>query len=71
MGKRSNAKRIHKDKYYTFDDRALPPLLKHLEAGVKYLEPCAGAHDLVDQIDGKIQLNSEEGTKFIINFNRL
>lgn len=50
MGKRSNFPRIPKDKYLTFDPRATPPLVKHLRRGFRYKEPCAGAGDLIRQL---------------------
>lgn len=52
MGKRSDFPRIPKDKYLTFDRRAAPPLLAHLKRGFRYVEPAAGAGDLIQQLDG-------------------
>ncbi|TPI51713.1 MULTISPECIES: hypothetical protein [unclassified Mesorhizobium] len=46
MGKRSDFPRIAKDLYST-PATALPPLLVHLPAGVRYLEPTAGNGALV------------------------
>lgn len=50
MGKRSAFPRIPKDLYRTFDQRAVPPLLAHLPSRVRYVEPCAGHGDLIDQL---------------------
>lgn len=50
MGRRSNFARIEKDNYPTIDRRATPPLLRHLPAGAKAAEPCAGAGHLVDRL---------------------
>lgn len=52
MGKRSDFARIPKDLYRTWDPRALPPLLRHLPRGCHYVEPCAGAGDLIRQLKG-------------------
>ena len=51
MGKRSDFPRIHKNKYLTWDPRAVPPLLAHLRRGFRYKEPCAGAGDLIRQLE--------------------
>ncbi|MDR7232809.1 hypothetical protein J2X45_003919 [Caulobacter sp. BE264] len=51
MGKRSNFPRLHKNKYLTWDPRAVPPLLAHLRRGFRYKEPCAGAGDLIRQLE--------------------
>jgi hypothetical protein len=51
MGKRSTMPRIPRDLYRTFDPRAVPPLLPHLGPGpLRYVEPCAGHGDLIDQL---------------------
>lgn len=47
MGKRSNFPRRDKDKYRTFDPRAAAALAPHLPWGCRFWEPCAGAGDLV------------------------
>jgi len=51
MGRRSNFDRIPKDRYFTWDPRAVPPLLAHLPRGFRYKEPCAGAGDLIRQLE--------------------
>jgi len=51
MGKRSNFAREGNDYYRTFDDRAAMALLPHVEKGATFLEPCAGAGDLVDNLE--------------------
>jgi hypothetical protein len=50
MGKRSNFPRMKRDYYRTWDRRAVRPLLPHLKAGQRFVEPCAGAGDLVGQL---------------------
>lgn len=50
MGKRSDFERISKDKYFTWDRRAVAALLPHLMPGTRFIEPCAGRGDLVDQL---------------------
>lgn len=50
MSKRSEFKRVEKDKYYTWDHRAVEPLLDHLNRDVPVIEPCAGRGDLVRQL---------------------
>ena len=47
MGKRSNFKRRPQDKYRTFDRRGAATLAPHLPWGCRFWEPCAGAADLV------------------------
>jgi hypothetical protein len=51
MGKRSTFERIEKDFYRTFDPRAVTPLLPHLGGVRSFCEPCAGAGDLVRQLE--------------------
>lgn len=46
MGKRSAFKRRPNDGYLTFDQRAYPPLIRHLPRRVRFWEPCAGRGDL-------------------------
>lgn len=48
LGKRSNYERIDKDKYLTIDPRAVKALAPFLKPGQRYIEPCAGAGDLID-----------------------
>lgn len=50
MGKRSTFERVPRDYYRTWDPRALPPLLSHLQPGTRFVEPCAGDGVLVDQL---------------------
>jgi hypothetical protein len=52
MSRRGETKfeRNPRDYYRTWDPRALPPLLRFLEPGTVFVEPCAGAGDLVDQL---------------------
>jgi hypothetical protein len=50
MGKRSNFERIENDAYFT-PFSAVPPLIPHLEKCVKFLEPCAGAGDLINHLE--------------------
>lgn len=50
MGKRSNFARRPNDAYPTFDKRAVPPLLRHLEPG-PFVEPCAGDGTLIDLLE--------------------
>lgn len=50
MGKRSDFERIDKDFYRTFDKRAGDRLAPFLRPGTRYIEPCAGAGDLIDQL---------------------
>lgn len=47
MGKRSDFKRISKDKYMTWDPRPVRALQPHLPPRITYAEPCAGNGDLV------------------------
>lgn len=47
MGKRSEFKRVPKDKYMTWDRRPVRALQPHLPRGVSFAEPCAGSGDLV------------------------
>lgn len=51
MGKRSRFQRRPRDTYDT-PFSAVQPLIAHLKPGVRYLEPCAGRHDLVDHLAG-------------------
>lgn len=50
MGKRSNEVKRKNDAYMTFDKRALPPLLPHIDSGSSFVEPCAGRLDLMRQL---------------------
>lgn len=50
MGKRSSFERVERDYYRTFDPRAMESLAPHLEPQTLFIEPCAGAGDLVDQL---------------------
>lgn len=50
MGKRSNFARRSKDKYRTFDPRAAAALAPHLPWGCRFWEPCAGAADLITNL---------------------
>lgn len=50
MGKRSEFERRKNDLYETWDPRAVPPLLAHLKAATRFVEPCAGAGALLDQL---------------------
>jgi hypothetical protein len=47
MGKRSDFERIPRDYYRTWDPRAAAALAPHLEPHTRYVEPCAGAGDLI------------------------
>lgn len=51
MAKRSDGafQRIPNDLYRTWDTRAVAALLPHLAPKTKFVEPCAGAGDLIDQ----------------------
>lgn len=53
MAKRSDGQfeRIPNDLYRTWDERAVRALLPHLERGTQFVEPCAGAGDLIDQLE--------------------
>lgn len=51
MGKRSEFPRRKNDAYLTWDKRAVPPLLPHLAGFKRFVEPCAGAGHLVDQLE--------------------
>lgn len=51
MSKRSDFPRRKNDAYLTWDARALPPLLPHLGTLRRFVEPCAGAGHLVDQLE--------------------
>lgn len=46
MGKRSSFSRRKSDAYLTFDQRAYPPLMRHLTRKARFLEMCAGRGDL-------------------------
>ena len=50
MGKRSDFPRIDRDYYRTIDSHAVAVLAPFLKPGVKFIEPCAGAGDLIDQL---------------------
>lgn len=52
MAKRSSGQfeKIPNDLYRTWDERAVRPLLPHLEPGTRYVEPCAGHGDLIEQL---------------------
>lgn len=50
MGKRSNFERIEKDFYRTIDDRAMEVLAPYLKPETAFIEPCAGAGDLIVQL---------------------
>lgn len=50
MGRRSDFERLPKDKYFTWDKRAVAALLPHLMPETRFIEPCAGRGDLVDQL---------------------
>lgn len=50
MGKRSDFQRIEKDYYRTIDRRAVEVLQPHLEPQTRFIEPCAGAGDLIDRL---------------------
>lgn len=52
MSKRSGDKfeKIPNDLYRTWDYRAVRPLLAHLDPGTRFVEPCAGHGDLIDQL---------------------
>ncbi|MBG6211707.1 hypothetical protein IWQ49_006398 [Labrenzia sp. EL_126] len=51
MGKRSDFPRIDKDFYRTIDPRAVAALAPYLEPKTRFCEPCAGAGDLIDQLE--------------------
>lgn len=38
--------------YPTIDPRSIPPLLEHVPAGTVFAEPCAGAGDLIQLLEG-------------------
>lgn len=50
MAKRSAFPRRKSDAYLTWDKRAVPPLLPYL-TGADFVEPCAGAGHLIDQLE--------------------
>lgn len=50
MAKRSDFERVERDYYRTFDPRAGDALKPFIELGQQYIEPFAGAGDLVDQL---------------------
>lgn len=50
MGKRSSFERIEKDFYRTIDPRAVEALIPFLDEGTEFIEPCAGAGDLIDAL---------------------
>lgn len=47
----SKFKRRTHDKYLTWDKRAYPPLIVHLEPGCTFVEPCAGRGDIVINLE--------------------
>lgn len=47
MGKRSDFDKIPKDKYYTWDARAYTPMRSRFRKIETFIEPCAGAGDMV------------------------
>ena len=49
MGKRSDFVRIEKD-FYPTPHMAVLPLLPHLKANTKYIEPCCGKNDLINHL---------------------
>lgn len=51
MGKRSNFERVEKDFYRTIDPRAVAALSPFLKERTRFCEPCAGAGDLMDQLE--------------------
>lgn len=51
MGKRSAFTRNKHDAYDTTDARAVRTLLPHLAPGSRFIEPCAGAGDLIVQLE--------------------
>lgn len=51
MGKRSTFPRNKNDAYDTTDPRCVRALLPHLSAAQRFIEPCAGAGDLVRQLE--------------------
>lgn len=51
MGKRSEFERKPRDLYRTWDRRAIAALLPHLHPRTRFIEPCAGAGDLVRQLE--------------------
>lgn len=52
MGKRSDFERIPRDLYRTFDPRAMEGLAPFLARSTRYVEPMAGAGDLIRQLAG-------------------
>ena len=50
MAKRSDFERIERDYYRTFDPKAGVALKPFVDENLKYIEPFAGAGDLVDQL---------------------
>lgn len=50
MGKRSDFKRLSKDKYLTWDPNPVRILQPHLPVGLLYVEPCAGNGDLIESM---------------------
>lgn len=51
MGKRSTFERRKNDAYPTWDKRAVPPLLPHLNGLTRFVEPCAGDGALIDNLE--------------------
>jgi hypothetical protein len=49
VGKRSNFDRRERD-FYPTPKEAVEPLLRHLDPGTKFIEPCAGDGALVDHL---------------------
>lgn len=50
MAKRSDFERVERDYYRTFDPKAGVALEPFVDVGIKYIEPFAGAGDLVNQL---------------------
>jgi hypothetical protein len=51
MGKRSDFEKIPKDKYYTWDARAYVPVRSIFRKIGTFIEPCAGAGDMIRQLE--------------------
>ena len=51
MSKHANFKRRKNDAYFTWDRKAIPPLLLHLKPKTNFCEPCAGAGHLINQLE--------------------
>jgi hypothetical protein len=50
MGKRSTFERRPRD-FYPTPYEAVPPLLRHLEPGTRFIEPCVGEFDLARHLE--------------------